>query len=136
MNLATQAPPTDDGGDDGDDGEDDGLSAGIIVLIVVLVTLLVLTTLVVFVVYVVYRGKRKSKYDIYNHSKQHRNYGGACYIADNTAQQTQSSQVQEMVSTEPELLKEKSLKEDTADDNNFVVEVNLDAADDDKDTHL
>jgi len=134
MVLATQTPSED---------EDDGLSAGIIALIVILSTLFVLILVVTFVVYLVYRRKRKSKYSISASLIHYQDYGGADYIADNTAvnlsyfsvQQIQNSQVQEMVSTEPEDLKEKSLKEDNADDDDFVIKENL-YVDDDKNTHL
>lgn len=136
--LATQTSPTDD-----DEEEDDGLSTGIIVIIVVLVVITVLVLVIVFAGYLVYRRKYKSKYDITSTSKRH---ATADYIDDNTmvnpsymsVQQTQPSQVQEMISTEPELFKEKSPTEEDVDD--AVITVNLTAKevddDDDKDTHL
>ena len=138
QDLMTLATETLSSGED----EDDGLSSGIIALIVVLVTLLVLVLVVAIVAYLVYKKKRKVKYDVHN---TQRSYGGTDYIADNTAscifiQQIQSSShVEEMISTEPELLKETSPIEKSANDDDDIIKVNLNAVatgDDDKDTSL
>ena len=134
MVLATQTSPIDDGDDD------NGLSSGIIAMIVVLVVLTILVIVIIFAGYLVYRRKHKSQYDISNLSKQH---SVAEYVSDNaivnpsyiTIRQTQSSQIQEMVSTEPEPLKGNPSTEEDA----HVIRVNLSANvddDEDKDTHL
>ena len=138
MMLATQTSPTDDG-----DEDDDGLSTGIIVVIIVAVILTVLVLVIIVAGYLVYRRKHKSMYDISDISKRH---SVAEYISDNavanpsyiTVQQVQPSQIQEMVSTEPEPLKGKSSTEEGTD-HDAVIEVNINANvddDEDKDTHL
>ena len=132
MVLATQTSPTDN-----DDDNDNGLSSGIIAVIVVLVVLTILVLVIVFAGYLVYRRKQKSHYDISNLSKQH---SVAEYVSDNaivnpsyiTIPQTQSSKIQEMVSTEPEPLKENP---STEEDAYMIRNANVDG-EEDKDTHL
>ena len=131
MVLATQTSPTDDG------DNDDGLSSGIIAVIVVLVVLTILVLVIIFAGYLVYRRKHKSQCDISYISKQH---SVAEYISDNaianpsyiTIQQIRPSQIQEMVSTEPEPLKGNPSTEEDA----HVIRSNLNVDDDDQDTHL
>ena len=131
MVLATQTSPTDDGDNDA------GLSSGIIAVIVVLVVLTILVLVIIFAGYFVYRRKHKSQFDISYISKQH---SVAEYISDNaianpsyiTIQQTRPSQMQEMVSTEPEPLKGNPSTEEDA----HVIRANLNVDDDDQDTHL
>ena len=137
MMLATQTSPTDD------DEDDDGLSTGIIVVIIVAVVLTVLVLVIIVAGYLVYRRKHKSMYDISDISKRH---SVAEYISDNAVanpsyiivQQVPPSQIQEMVSTEPEPLNGKSSTEEGID-HDAVIEVNINANfddDEDKDTHL
>ena len=123
----------------GDD--DDGLSGGIIALIVILVILAVSVPTVIVIIYLVYKKRRKGRFDIFG-SVQHRNYG-TDYIDDNTAanpgytstQELQSSQVQEMVSSEPEPLTEKLIKDSDSDEPESIKNPNFDV-DSDKDTCL
>ena len=130
--------------DNTDDDDDDGLSGGIVALIVILVLLAILVPAAIVIVYVVYRRKRQGRFDILG-SVRPRNYG-ADYISDNTAanegytstQELQSSQVQEMVSNEPEAITEKLIKDES--DSNIPESIknpNFDNGDDnDKDTRL
>lgn len=123
--------------------DDDGLSGGIVALIVILVILAVSVPIVIVIVYVLYKRRRKGRFDIFG-SIQHRNYG-TDYIADNsavnpgytsTAQELQSSQAQEMVSSDTEPLTE-VLNQDASDSNEpeSIMNPNFDA-DIDKDTCL
>ena len=119
-----------------------GLSGGIIALIVILVILGVSVPIVIVIVYVLYKRRRKGRFDIFG-SVQHRNYG-TDYIVDNSAanpgytstQELQSSQAQEMVSSETEPLTE-VLNQDESDSNEpeSIKNPNFDA-DVDKDTCL
>ena len=136
VDLATQ------NNNPGDDEDDGGLSGGIVALIVILVLLGVLVLVVIVIVYVVYRKKHQGRFDIFS-SIHHRNYG-TDYIADNTAvnpgytstQELQSSQVQEMVSSEPEHLTEKLIKDESdSNEPQSIRNPNFDA-DIDKDTSL
>lgn len=130
--------------DDGDDG-DDGLSGGIIALIVILVILAVSVPVVIVIVYLVYKQRQKGRFDIFQGSIRHRKHGSD-YIADNTAvderyttgQELQSSQRQEMESSEPEPTTERLIKDDDDTDEPGATTIqnpNFDA-DADKDTQL
>ena len=127
-----------DGGGGGDDGDDDGLSGGIIALIVILVLLAVSVPAVIVIVYLVYKNRRKGQFDIFKGSVSHR----TDYVADNTAanssymavKQLESSNVQEMVSSETEPPTEKLAREDSdtdEPDRNQNTDVDID-----KDTRL
>ena len=126
------------------DDDDDGLSGGIIALIVILVLLGVLVPVVIVIVYVLYKRKYRGQFNIFRH---HRGYGANIdYIADNTAinpgyasgQELQTSQVQEMVSSEPEPSTDRLVKDDSDSDepdSDSTKNLNIDV-DSDKDTRL
>ena len=108
MALTTEASPTDDSEDD------DGLSGGIIALIVILITLFILALVTAIAAYLLYRQKHKKKYDIQQLSFRAIDSMATAnpYV---TVKEMQSSQVQEIVSTEPEIVKENSPKEESTD---------------------
>ena len=136
--ISTLTPTTGSGEDD------DGLSGGIIALIVILVVLTVIVLVAVIAGLLVYRSKHSSKFVISVGSVRNRRYGGTDYITDSTAvgntyvttQELQaSSNVQEMVSSEPEPYKGDKDEKDGDLSGDSMVKQNL-GADDDTDTHL
>jgi len=147
--LSTRTPtpsPTLIPGDNEDD-DDDGLSGGIIALIVILVVITVIVLVAVIIGLLVYRRKHSSKFVINVGSVNHRRYGGTDYISDTTAvdnpyvvsQELQaSSNVQEMVSSEPEPYKEDKDEKDGDQSGDSVAKKNIGYSndDDDVDTHL
>ena len=123
--------------------DDGGLSGGIVALIVILVILGVSVPIVIVIVYVLYKRRRNGRFDIFG-SIQHRNYG-TDYIGDNSAvnprytttQELQTSQAQEMVSSDTEPLTG-VVNQDESDSTNEPESIrnpNFDA-DSDKDTRL
>jgi len=138
--ISTLTPTPGDNEDD-----DDGLSGGIIALIVILVVLTVIVLVVVVVGLLVYRSKHSSKFVINVDSVKKRGYGGTDYLTDTTAvsntyvttQELQaSSNVQEMVSSEPEPYHEDEDKKDGDESGDTIVKQNAGFSDDDVDTHL
>ena len=130
-----------DGGTDDDD--DDGLSGGIVALIVILVLLAVSVPAVVVIIYLVYKKRKQGHFDVFK-GIHHRSSGND-YVADNTivnpsyeaGQELQSSQAQEMISSETEPPTKKLIDDSDSDEgeSTTVKNQNFDA-DTDKDTRL
>ena len=126
---------------DGSADDDDGLSGGIIALIIILVLLAVSVPAVVIIIYLVYKKRKQGSFDVFQ-GIHHRSSGNA-YVTDNTivnpsyetGQELQSSQVQEMVSSEAEPPTQKLLGDDSDSESTTVKNQNFDA-DTDKDTRL
>ena len=129
---------------DGSADDDDGLSGGIIALIVILVLLAVSVLAVAVIVYLVYKKRKQGRFDVFKDIR--RRSSGNDYVTDTTivnpsyeaGQELQSSQVQEMVSSEIEPPTQKLLGDDSDSDegeSTVVKNQNFDA-DTNKDTRL